>query len=67
MTDFWAFWNEHYVSAWFATLGVIWLTAIAIQMVMRLCNRVLRTINICIRGWPPNHLDADGDWKPNNY
>ena len=26
--------------------------------------RGCRTINIAIRGWPPSHLDADGDWKP---
>jgi hypothetical protein len=27
-------------------------------------NRVLRSINVALRGWPPVHLDADGDWKP---
>jgi hypothetical protein len=27
-------------------------------------NRTLRTINVAINGWPPEHLDADGDWKP---
>ncbi len=26
--------------------------------------RGLRTINVATRGWPPAHLDADGDWKP---
>jgi len=26
--------------------------------------RGYRTIMVCIRGWPPSHLDADGDWKP---
>jgi len=25
--------------------------------------RPLRTINILFRGWPPEHLDADGDFK----
>ena len=29
-----------------------------------LTNRVLRTIKVTSRGWPPSHLDADGDWKP---
>lgn len=27
-------------------------------------NRIVRSINIIVRGWPPPHLDADGDWKP---
>ncbi len=27
-------------------------------------NRILRTINVWKHGWPPEHLDADGDWKP---
>lgn len=26
-------------------------------------NRILRSINIALRGWPPAHLDADGDWR----
>jgi hypothetical protein len=27
-------------------------------------NRILRTVKVAVRGWPPEHLDADGDWKP---
>jgi hypothetical protein len=27
-------------------------------------NRILRTISVRKHGWPPEHLDADGDWKP---
>jgi hypothetical protein len=27
-------------------------------------NRILRTVKILARGWPPPHLDADGDWRP---
>lgn len=27
-------------------------------------NRRLRSRNIAAKGWPPAHLDADGDWKP---
>lgn len=26
-------------------------------------NRFLRHLNICNNGWPPSHLNADGDWK----
>jgi hypothetical protein len=28
-------------------------------------NRFVRHLNISKSGWPPSHLDADGDWKPN--
>lgn len=32
---------------------------------LALClGRLLRSINVVFRGWPPPHLDADGDWKP---
>lgn len=31
-----------------------------------LLRRILRALIIIIRGWPPNHLDGDGDWKPDN-
>jgi len=27
-------------------------------------NRYLRSQNIQKKGWPPAHLDADGDFKP---
>ena len=26
-------------------------------------NRILRTINMNKNGWPPEHCDADGDFK----
>jgi len=26
--------------------------------------RLYRVIMVALRGWPPDHLDADGDWKP---
>lgn len=32
-------------------------------VVFTLPNRILRTIHIAQHGWPPEHLDADGDWR----
>lgn len=29
--------------------------------VANICNRFIRMVNIWRRGWPPEHLDADGD------
>lgn len=39
--------------AWFLT-----------ELVFKITNRILRTIKVCVKGWPPSHIDADGDWKP---
>lgn len=25
-------------------------------------NRLCRTVMVCLRGWPPQYLDADGDF-----
>lgn len=54
---------------WFLTFVLIYcgylLLIAALKFVLwYLPNRLLRTINVCVRGWPPAHLDADGDWKP---
>ncbi len=46
-------------------LGMI-TTAFAgtLRILFKTTNRVLRTIKVALRGWPPTHLDADGDFKP---
>ena len=38
--------------------------AYVMQLILTLVSRLLRTIKVLIRGWPPAHLDADGDWPP---
>jgi len=35
-------------------------------VLFRLPNRWLRSRNIREQGWPPEHLDADGDFKEND-
>jgi len=52
---FWGFW------ACFWTLISFWGISIA---VIGLIKRVCRVLIIMVRGWPPAHLNADGDWKP---
>jgi len=32
-----------------------------LRILMLAYSRTIRSINITIRGWPPEHLDADGD------
>ena len=67
MTEFYQFAGEHWFLTWCAlwlVWGVFWLPVALASLIFRLLNRILRTINVAIRGWPPEHLDADGDWKP---
>lgn len=40
------------------------LAYIAADLVFRCFNRVIRHLTIRKAGWPPAHLDADGDFKP---
>ena len=60
--NFWDFWDAHWFLAWCA-LWLAWGAISLISMSFKLISRMLRSINIAIRGWPPEHLDADGDWK----
>lgn len=31
--------------------------------VLRIFTRFFRLLTVSFRGWPPSHLDADGDYK----
>lgn len=53
MPEFYAFASEH-----------PFLTGFVIYVVAQVTHRVLRTLLVAGRGWPPPHLDADGDWPP---
>jgi len=57
----WEFANEHEV----VTLLIVTVLAIAAAspFFFAFCayNQTLRSRNIVARGWPPAHLDADGD------
>lgn len=62
-----AFAGEH----WFLTFcaiwlvwGVFWIAALLIGTAKSLIIRAYRLVAVLLRGWPPAHLDADGDWKP---
>lgn len=38
---------------------------VIVRVVVNLPNRILRHWNIRKHGYPPQHCDADGDFKPN--
>jgi hypothetical protein len=66
MSELFAWTDNHGFLAWCAlwlVWGFIWLGLAAFSISFRIINRILRTIKVCVRGWPPEHLDADGDWK----
>jgi hypothetical protein len=48
----------------FLAFYVLWLIGCIANLIFRAINRVLRTIKVSLAGWPPSHLDADGDFKP---
>ena len=60
---FWDFWNLHPFLAWCA-LWLVWGVIPIAGMVLSLFIRTYRVVMVGVRGWPPGHLDADGDWKP---
>jgi len=35
-----------------------------VELILKGLSRTYRMIMVSARGWPPPHLDADGDWKP---
>lgn len=45
-------------------IGTLILVAIPLDAVCTMWNRWCRTRNIKNQGWPPSHLDADGDHPP---
>jgi hypothetical protein len=53
--NFWEFCDKHPFIDWCA-LWTMW-------GVHSLIRRLMSTIMVAIRGWPPEHLDAGGDWK----
>lgn len=53
---------------WQFATGSPWLTFfLLIDILAAICfmwNRLFRHLNVRSAGWPPEHLDADGDFKP---
>lgn len=64
MMDFLEWCGRH----WFLALVGMYLGYCIIRLPFSLAatlyRRALRTLMVALRGWPPEHLDADGDWKP---
>ena len=50
-------------SGFWQFVGIFLIICVLIHFTSTLCNRILRHYNIKQNGWPPSHLDADGDWE----
>lgn len=63
MSDLIGLAREYPWLAWSA-LWLLWAAVPLAEVGFRIINRLFRLILVSINGWPPPHLDADGDWKP---
>lgn len=56
--------TEHWWLAFWLAFWALAFTYMIIAGASLTIRLLLRTIRVAVRGWPPAHLDADGDWKP---
>jgi hypothetical protein len=50
-------------SSFWAWAGFTLLVLIPFQFFLTIISRLIRRSMVIKKGWPPEHLDADGDWK----
>jgi hypothetical protein len=55
LSSFWIFCGSY------AMIGMI--LYFVVNGIIKLFSRLFRMIMVSKHGWPPSHLDADGDWK----
>lgn len=56
---------EFILSSVWRFLGSLAFTALILQFILHVLSRTYRMIMVSLRGWPPTHLDADGDQVEN--
>lgn len=64
MSDFYAFATASPWLAFFLVIGGLMTLEGVLLMPLRAWKLWVRHRNIAAQGWPPEHLDADGDFKP---
>lgn len=52
------------ILALFALIALGFVLTLILSLTFKPFNRWIRHKNIVAKGWPPPHLDADGDFKP---
>src|SRR5688572_33097096 len=58
MHPFWQFVHDHWIIALFVFIGILSASA---QWSFKMWNRFMRMLMVRKHGWPPEHVDADGD------
>ena len=61
MNDFYKFATQ---MPWLAALLAILALSVVYYLPIRMWSRLMRCLSIRKAGWPPPHLDADGDFQP---
>ena len=51
-------------SSFWVWIGFVILIGVPIDAIVKIISRLIRRSIIVTQGWPPAHLDADGDWRP---
>lgn len=64
MSDVLTFMGDHPILTFALACCATGLVKAPFTMIFRMWNRWLRHRDIKAHGWPPPHLNADGDWKP---
>ena len=64
--SFYDFAGAYPVLVFFLALLFVVMVGTVSRGVLSIFTRAIRHLNIRKAGWPPAHLDADGDWKPEN-
>lgn len=56
---------QHATSGFWVFVGTYMILLVTLKiaaaLIFKCWNRLLRTIKVALRGWPPAHIDADGD------
>ena len=59
--------NENSFTGFLFFIAIIptisWHIIIIFNKINDLVTKFIRMVNIIMRGWPPSHLDADGDFQ----
>lgn len=59
--DFWKFADQNLAGLAFLAMVLGLLLSLTVA---HLWSRLMRHLNVRSKGWPPPHLDADGDFAP---
>lgn len=62
--NIWDFMAEHYFFTFLLGIFALVIIGAVLKFISNLWTRFLRCLMVRKHGWPPNHLDADGDWRP---